>query len=31
MSVVAFLIIATVVLNMILAILRIANFPGGSP
>jgi hypothetical protein len=28
---VAFLIIATVVLNMILAILRIANFPGGSP
>src|SRR5215203_6849780 len=31
MSVIAFLIIATVVLNMILAILRIANFPGGSP
>jgi len=31
MSIVAFLIIATVVLNMILAILRIANFPGGSP
>jgi quinol-cytochrome oxidoreductase complex cytochrome b subunit len=31
MSVLAFLIIATVVLNMILAILRIANFPGGSP
>jgi menaquinol-cytochrome c reductase cytochrome b/c subunit len=31
MSVVAFLIVAVVVLNMILAILRIANFPGGSP
>ena len=31
MSVLAFLIIAVVVLNMILAILRIANFPGGSP
>jgi menaquinol-cytochrome c reductase cytochrome b/c subunit len=31
MSVVAFLVIATVLLNMALAILRIANFPGGSP
>lgn len=31
MSVVAFLVIATVVLNMILALLRISNFPGGSP
>jgi len=31
MSVVAFLVVATVVLNMGLAILRIANFPGGSP
>lgn len=31
MSVVAFLVVATVVLNLILAIVRIANFPGGSP
>ena len=31
MSVVAFLVVATVVLNMILAIVRISNFPGGSP
>ena len=31
MSVVAFLVIATVLLNMALAILRISNFPGGSP
>ena len=30
-SVVAFLVIVTVVLNMSLAILRIANFPGGAP
>lgn len=31
MTIVAFLVIATVVINMIMAILRIANFPGGSP
>lgn len=31
MSVVAFLVVATVVLNMILAIVRILNFPGGAP
>jgi quinol-cytochrome oxidoreductase complex cytochrome b subunit len=31
MSVVAFLVILTVVINMLLAIVRILNFPGGSP
>jgi len=31
MSIVAFLVIATVVVNMSLAILRISTFPGGSP
>jgi menaquinol-cytochrome c reductase cytochrome b/c subunit len=31
MSVVAFLVIFTVVINMLLAIVRILNFPGGSP
>ena len=31
MTIVAFLIIVVVVLNMILALIRIANFPGGSP
>ena len=30
-TVVAFLVIFTVVLNMLLTLLRIANFPGGSP
>jgi quinol-cytochrome oxidoreductase complex cytochrome b subunit len=30
-TVVAFLVILVVVTNMILAIIRIANFPGGSP
>jgi menaquinol-cytochrome c reductase cytochrome b/c subunit len=30
-AVVAFLVILTVVLNMLLTLLRIANFPGGSP
>ena len=31
MTTIAFLVIVTVVLNMILAVIRIANFPGGSP
>ena len=31
MSIVAFLVILTVIINMLLAIIRIANFPGGSP
>ena len=31
MSTVAFLVVVTVVLNMLLTMLRIANFPGGSP
>ena len=31
MSVVAFLVVVTVVVNMLLTLLRIANFPGGSP
>ena len=31
MSVVAFLVTTTVMLNMILALIRIANFPGGTP
>jgi menaquinol-cytochrome c reductase cytochrome b/c subunit len=31
MTVVAFLVIFTVVINMLLAIIRILNFPGGSP
>ncbi len=30
-TIIGFLVIITVVLNMLLAILRIANFPGGSP
>ena len=30
-SVIAFLVIITVVLNMLLTLVRIANFPGGSP
>jgi len=30
-TVVAFLVILTVVINMLLAIIRILNFPGGSP
>lgn len=31
MSIVAFLVILTVVINMLLAIIRIGDFPGGSP
>ena len=31
MSVIAFLVILTVVINMLLTLVRIANFPGGSP
>ena len=31
MSVIAFLVIFTVVINMLLTLVRIANFPGGSP
>lgn len=31
MSILAFLVILTVIINMLLAIVRIANFPGGSP
>jgi quinol-cytochrome oxidoreductase complex cytochrome b subunit len=31
MSVIAFLVILTVIINMLLAIIRILNFPGGSP
>lgn len=31
MTIVAFLVILTVVINMLLAIVRISNFPGGSP
>jgi menaquinol-cytochrome c reductase cytochrome b/c subunit len=31
MSIIAFLVILTVVINMLLTMLRIANFPGGSP
>jgi quinol-cytochrome oxidoreductase complex cytochrome b subunit len=31
MSIVAFLVILTVIVNMLLAIIRIGNFPGGSP
>jgi menaquinol-cytochrome c reductase cytochrome b/c subunit len=30
-AVVAFLVILTVLLNMLLTLLRIGNFPGGSP
>jgi len=31
MGVIAFLVILTVIINMLLAIIRILNFPGGSP
>ncbi len=31
MSIIAFLVILTVVINMLLTLVRIANFPGGSP
>ena len=31
MSIIAFLVILTVIINMLLAIIRILNFPGGSP
>ena len=31
MTTVAMLVILTVVINMILTLVRIANFPGGSP